>query len=206
MRMPRVPPVSIEPLLHSMEQLFGPGAQGGATASDLGDEHAPLTRPATWRSRAADEHLERQHALGRRSTSFVTTDHAIAEQLSATAQVVRDGKNRMGRVTESYRTDQARLASAPATPELAAMSAQLDRRSLAEASNSVRTTQGRLPALTSHYAAPVEPASAFTAPTGHWGVTTWCTPLPAGGFRCTSLFPDLSIDIYISNSDRSGGW
>lgn len=36
-------------------------------------------------------------------------------------------------------------------------------------------------------------------------VIIWCTPTPSG-FRCTNLFPDRSVVVYPSPTDRTGAW
>jgi hypothetical protein len=42
-------------------------------------------------------------------------------------------------------------------------------------------------------------------PLGSDAVIAWCVPLPSG-YRCTNLFPDRSVVVYPSPTDRTGVW
>lgn len=136
--------MSVEPLLAEIDKLYGPAAHSPAAAPGAGERTTPVPAPATWRSTAADEHLERQRGLHVAATSFTDTDDTVVKQLHTAGETVRTDKGRLAQIISAYRVNRARLASAPHTPQTAAMAAELDRTSLSQALDVARHTQTQL--------------------------------------------------------------
>lgn len=213
--------MTVEPLLHAIDQLFGAITENPSTAPPVGQ---PTTAaPDNWQSPAAHALIEQQRTLQASTQSFTDTDDTLSNQLHSAAQTIRAGKTQMAAIINTYRLNHARLAAAPNNPETAALSTKLDRDSLAEALNTVRTTQDRLPTLVSHQpsttpqtpapqqlpGAPTLPAQ----PTANQltlqppvGYIIWCSPSTmTSGFICEFLQSDGSIIWRHSPIDITGG-
>ncbi|MCA2249723.1 hypothetical protein JF729_18260 [Mycobacterium intracellulare] len=215
--------MTVEPLLHAIDQLFGAAAETPSAAQGVRQVTTSAAAPANWQSPAAHDLVERQRTLQTSSQSFADTDDTLSNQLHSAAQTIRAGKTQIARIIDTYRINHARLASAPNNPETAALSTKLDRDSLAEALNTVRTTQDRLPTLVSHQPSPTPPTPASqqrpdtptmpAQPAANQltlqppvGYIIWCSPSTmTSGFICEFLQSDGSIIWRHSPIDITGG-